>query len=179
MNFKELIQSKARLLAFILVIAFIFNTSIRLILFSSNKEIVYNYKPTLFSCSKNIRCSFYSTLTLANTGSKNIDELKIFMPDMPKSINSSYRFLNLSSAQPRLHDPVMSDNHSKKNRIITPKDLSPGVLVDINFTGSLNSVKNNPGSKDFKPSLHADAKIYKGSPRGTAFSRIFSILFWF
>ena len=179
MHLQKFIKSKTRILILLFILTLVFNTSIRLIFFSSSKEIVYDYKPTIFSCSENIRCSYYSTLTLANTGSKSIDKLQISMPNMPKTIHSSFRFLNLSSAQPRLNDPTMSDNHSEANRIITLKDLSPGVLVDINFTGVINPVINKASPNTFKPSLHADAKIHKGSPRGTAFTRIFSILLWF
>lgn len=179
MNLKSLIKSKARIITFLLVLALVFNTSIRLIFFSSSKEIVYHYEPTLFSCSDNRRCSFYSTLTLANTGSKSIDKLEISMPKLPKTVRSSFRFLNLSSTQPRLNDPIMSDNNSETTRVVTLNDLSPGVLIYIDFKGSLNPVKNKSLPKNFTPSLHADAKIHEGSPRGTAFSRIFSILLWF
>lgn len=178
-NLKGLIKSKARFFIGLIFLTLVFNTSIKLIFFSASKEIVYDYKPNMFICKENRRCSFSSTLRLANTGSKNIHELKISMPNMPKTIFSSYRFLNLSSAQPRLHDPSMSDNHSEENRIITLKDLSPGVLVDVDLNGSFTPLKINSESIYFSPSLHADARIHEGSPRGTVFSRIFSILLWF
>ena len=179
MHLKRLIKSKSRILILIFVLTLAFNTSIRTIFFPSNKEIIYDYKTTMLFCPENQNCSYFGKLSLANTGSKPLNDIRISILNIPKSIRSSASTLNLSSAEPRSNDPLIKDNHSKQNRMITINELSPGALVVIEFTGRAVSKEYKLTLQDASASVQADAKIFNASPRGTKISRLFSMLLWF
>lgn len=179
MRLKNLIKSKTRILILIFVLTLVFNTSFRTIFFSSSKEIIYDYKTTMLFCTESHKCSYFGNLSLANTGSQTLNNIKISISNLPKSVRSSVSTLNLSSAEPRSNDPLIKDNYSEFNRIISINDLSPGALVDIEFSGRAVSNEYKPTLQEASASVLADAKIYNASPRGTKISRLFSMLLWF
>lgn len=179
MRLKKLIKSKTRILILIFVLTLVFNASFRTVFFPSNKEIVYDYKTTMLFCTESHKCSYFGNLSLANTGSKTLNNIKVSISNMPKSIRSSASTLNLSSAEPRSNDPLIKDNYSEFNRIISIKDLSPGALVDIEFAGRAVSKEYKLALQETSAFVQADAKIINASPRGTKISRLFSMLLWF
>ena len=62
---------------------------------------------------------------------------------------------------------------------MTISNLSAGTLLDIELTGRSIPNKYKSELKDIQFSLQADAKILKGSPRGTKITRLFSNILWF
>ena len=179
MTLRNTLKSKSRLFLGILVLIFIFHTSIRMVFFQSSKEIIYDYKTTMLSCPKNKPCSFFGNLLLANTGRKNINNLVISLTNIKANIRSRVTTLNLSSADPRENDPIIKNELSELSRTITVNNLSPGTLLDIELTGRSIPDKYKSELKDIQFTLQADAKILRGSPRGTKITRMFSTLLWF
>ena len=179
MKLRNALKSKSRLLLGIFVLTLIFNTSIRMIFFQSSKEIIYDYKTTMLFCPENKSCSFFGNLLLANTGSKTIKNLTVSLSNIHSNIHSRVTTLNLSSAEPRANDPLIKNKLSEISRTMTISNLSAGTLLDIELTGRSIPNKYKSELKDIQFSLQADAKILKGSPRGTKITRLFSNILWF
>lgn len=173
------LKSKSRLFLGILVLILLFHTSIRMVFFQSSKEIIYDYKTTMLFCPENKPCSFFGNLLLANTGRKTISNLIVSVTNIQTNIHSRVTTLNLSSAEPRKNDPIIKNELSELSRTITINNLSPGTLLDIELTGRSIPGKYKSKLKNIQFSLQADAKILKGSPRGTKITRMFSNILWF
>lgn len=168
------LRFKSKLLFGALALAFVFGTTFSGVLFSSDRELIYDYDVSVFVCLKDIKnCTYISTLQIANSGEEALIEFTVDIDNLPSSLSSSSRVFNLSAGKPREFDPEYSLVKSNSKTQLNIKRIAPGTLIEIEFSGSIPKEQRKLLS-DIMASVSIDADVIEGSPRGTKLARFFS-----
>ena len=155
------------------MLGLILNTSIRSILFQSDKEVVYIYENSINMCFPNSdTCAYSGTMLLANTGDKGSDRVTVTLANYSRDLSVNNTILNLNASKPRTHDPEINIIDLDLDRVVTIDNLAPGTLFKLTIQSGIPFNREQAlATKTLSIKVESSGVVLSGDPQGAEMGR--------
>lgn len=132
-------------------------------------EVVWNYDVIVTYCTEG-NCAYSARLSVANTGKKSQELVRIALNGLPPDLGGTPRVTNFSAAEPRTADPVITQEYRSGDGTILLENLTPGALVEFDFSGFLPEAQL-PAKDATQITVKGRGRVIEADPRALAFGR--------